>query len=130
MTLPARATASPSARSSSGPRAEGVSKMTSIAIASGRPFAIFVRSSACIARGTVGGALPAPDQQQVEHALITHSHLDHVAGLAFLTETLAFSETRTPLTVATLEPVVNALRSGVFNNVAWPDFSQIPVGAP
>jgi ribonuclease BN (tRNA processing enzyme) len=51
-------------------------------------------------------------------------------GLAFLAETLAFSETRAPLTVASIEPVVNALRVGVFNNVAWPDFAQIPAEAP
>src|SRR5438067_11382481 len=95
-----------------------------------RPTSFLLNDRILIDAGTVGGALPAPDQQQVEHALITHSHLDHVAGLAFLTETLAFSETRTPLTVATLEPVVNALRAGVFNNLAWPDFAQIPLDAP
>src|SRR5207245_6215411 len=80
--------------------------------------------------GTVGGALTMPEQTHIEHALITHSHLDHVAGLAFLTETLAFSETRVPRTVASLEPWVNALRAGVFNNMALPDCAQIPLDAP
>ena len=78
----------------------------------------------------MGGALTLSEQLHIEHALITHSHLDHVAGLAFLTETLAFSGIRTPLTVTSLEPVIGALRAGVFNNLAWPDFSQIPTGAP
>jgi ribonuclease BN (tRNA processing enzyme) len=95
-----------------------------------RPTSFLVNDRILIDAGTVGGALTLPEQSQIEHALITHSHLDHVAGLAFLAETLAFAETRSPLTVASLEPVVNALRVGVFNNMAWPDFAQIPAEAP
>ena len=95
-----------------------------------RPTSVLLNDRILIDAGTVGGAVPLPEHAHIEHALITHSHLDHVIGLAFLTETLAFSETRMPLTVASLEPVVNGLRTGVFNNVAWPDFSQIPVEAP
>src|SRR3989442_7684887 len=95
-----------------------------------RPTSFLVNDRILIDAGTVGGALTMPEQTHIEHALITHSHLDHVAGLAFLTETLAFSETRVPLTVASLEPVVNALRASVFNNTTWPDFAQIPPDAP
>ena len=95
-----------------------------------RPTSFLLNDRILIDAGTVGGALSLPEQAQIEHALVTHSHLDHVIGLAFLTETLAFSETRVPLTVATLEPVVQALRTGVFNNVGWPDFAQIPPEAP
>src|SRR5438034_876623 len=67
-----------------------------------RPTSFLVNDRILIDAGTVGGALTMPEQTHIEHALITHSHLDHVAGLAFLTETLAFSETRVPLTVASL----------------------------
>src|SRR5262250_1592152 len=95
-----------------------------------RPTSFLLNDRILIDAGTVGGALSLPEHAPIEHALITHPHLDHVIGLAFLTETLAFSETRVPLTVASLEPVVNGLRTGVFNNVAWPDFAQIPAEAP
>jgi ribonuclease BN (tRNA processing enzyme) len=95
-----------------------------------RPTSFLLNDRILIDAGTVGGALSLPEHAHIEHALISHSHLDHVIGLAFLTETLAFSETRVPLTVASLEPVVNGLRAGVFNNVAWPDFAQIPAEAP
>jgi len=31
-----------------------------------------------------------------------------------------------PLTISSLEPVVKALRTTVFNDALWPDFSQLP----
>jgi ribonuclease BN (tRNA processing enzyme) len=95
-----------------------------------RPTSFLVDDRILIDAGTVGGALTMSEQTVIEHALISHSHLDHVAGLAFLTETLAFSEMRKPLTVASLGPVMHALRSGIFNNLGWPDFSEIPPEAP
>ena len=96
-----------------------------------RPTAFLVNERILVDAGTVGGALTTAEQRLVQHALISHAHLDHVAGLAFLTETLAFAaEHREPLTIASVEPVINALRTGVFNNVAWPDFAQIPPEAP
>src|SRR5438552_15863511 len=95
-----------------------------------RPTSFLVNDRILIDASTISGALTLPQQSQIEHALITHSHLDHVAGLAFLAETLAFAETRSPLTVASLEPVVNALRVGAFNNMAWADFAPSPAEAP
>jgi ribonuclease BN (tRNA processing enzyme) len=96
-----------------------------------RPTAFLVNDRILVDAGTVGGALTNAEQRLVQHALISHAHLDHVAGLAFLTETLAFAgEQREPLTIASVEPVIDALRTGVFNNVGWPDFAQIPPEAP
>ena len=91
-----------------------------------RPAAFLVNDRLLLDAGTVGGALSVPEQVNIEHALLSHAHLDHVVGLAFLTETLALTEVRRPLTVASLEPVIHALRTSVFNDVAWPDFSQLP----
>lgn len=91
-----------------------------------RPAAFLVNDRLLIDAGTVAGALAVPEQIVLEHALVSHSHLDHIVGLAYLTETLAFSDVRRPLTIASIEPVVEALRSAVFNNVVWPDFAQIP----
>ena len=96
-----------------------------------RPTAFLVNERILVDAGTVGGALTTAEQRSIEHALISHAHLDHVAGLAFLTETIAFAgEAREPLTIASVEPVVDSLRTGVYNNIAWPNFAQIPTAAP
>jgi ribonuclease BN (tRNA processing enzyme) len=91
-----------------------------------RPSSFLFNDRVLVDGGTVGGALTVAEQALIEHALITHSHLDHVTGVAFLSETLAFRETGRPLTIASLEPVIDAIHGSVFNNIAWPDFSQIP----
>jgi ribonuclease BN (tRNA processing enzyme) len=91
-----------------------------------RPTAFLVDERTLVDAGSVTGALTVEEQRQVEHVLVSHSHLDHVAGLAFLTETLACTGARRPLTVAGIAPVVDALRTGVFNDVVWPDFTRIP----
>jgi len=91
-----------------------------------RPSAFLVNDRVLVDAGTVSGALTVAEQLEVEHALISHSHLDHVAGLAFLTETLACCGAQRPVTVTRTAPVVEALRAAVFNNVVWPDFARIP----
>jgi ribonuclease BN (tRNA processing enzyme) len=91
-----------------------------------RPSAFLVNDRILLDGGTVGGALASGEQLAIEHALVSHSHLDHIAGLAFLTETLALCAARTPLTIASLDPVVTALRASIFNDVVWPDFTKLP----
>src|SRR3989475_6331177 len=91
-----------------------------------RPSAFLVNGRVLVDAGPVSGALTVAEQLEVEHALISHSHLDHVAGLAFLTETLACCGAQRPVTVTSTAPVVEALRAAVFNNVVWPDFARIP----
>jgi ribonuclease BN (tRNA processing enzyme) len=91
-----------------------------------RASAFLVNDRILVDAGTVTGALTVPEQIVIEHAIITHAHLDHVAGLAFLTETLACCGPSRPITITSLAPVVDAVRSGVFNNVVWPDFARIP----
>jgi cAMP phosphodiesterase len=91
-----------------------------------RPSAFLINDRTLIDGGTVTGALSVPQQLSVEHAIVSHCHLDHIAGLVYLTETLGFCETGAAVTIASIDPVVSTLRSGVFNNILWPDFSKIP----
>ena len=91
-----------------------------------RPSAFLINDRTLIDAGTVSSALTVPEQLSIEYALISHSHLDHIAGLVYLSETLGFCETGAAVTVTGIDPVVSTLRWSVFNNVLWPDFSKIP----
>ena len=91
-----------------------------------RPSSFLVDGRVLVDAGSVGGAIGIEEQMAIEHALISHSHLDHVAGLGFLSEMLALAGTPRPITVASIAPVLAALRSSCFNSVVWTDFSAIP----
>src|SRR5437667_436824 len=54
-----------------------------------RPSAFLVDDKVLVDAGTVGGGLTPAEQIEVEYALVSHAHFDHIAGLAFLTDTLA-----------------------------------------
>jgi cAMP phosphodiesterase len=91
-----------------------------------RPSAFLVNDRLLVDAGTVSGALSVDEQLEIDHVLVSHAHLDHVSGLAFLTDTFACRREARALTVMSTEPVVHALRTGIFNDVVWPDFTRIP----
>ena len=75
--------------------------------------------------GTGVAALSSDAFNRISSVLLTHAHLDHIAGLALRIADL--NETRqSPLTIYAPEPVIRALKSHIFNWVIWPDFTQIP----
>jgi ribonuclease BN (tRNA processing enzyme) len=92
-----------------------------------RASAFLVNDRVLVDAGTVTGGLTVPEQLEVEHAVLTHAHLDHLAGLVYLTETFACwqPDVRT-VTVSAVTPVLEAVQATVFNNILWPDFSRIP----
>ncbi len=75
--------------------------------------------------GQVGAALPIEAQNAIDHVLISHAHLNHVAGLAFLADGLFEIRTR-PIEVWSIPPVIRQLKTHLFNNIIWPDFSALP----
>jgi cAMP phosphodiesterase len=91
-----------------------------------RPSALLVDDRVLVDAGTVGGALSTAEQAEVEYALISHAHFDHIAGLCFLTDTLAMLEPEGQVTACGLGPVLDSLRTHVFNDVLWPNFASIP----
>src|SRR4051812_40699737 len=95
-----------------------------------RPSSFLVNDRTLVDAGSVAGGLALAEQLAIDHALLTHAHLDHVVGAAFLAEMFATSEQVRTLTIAGLTPVIDAISKGIFNNSIWPDFSTIPTGAP
>jgi len=91
-----------------------------------RPSAFLVNDKVLVDAGTVGGALSPAEQIEIEHALVSHAHFDHIAGLAFLTDTLAMIAPERRVTACSIGPVIESLRTHVFNDVVWPNFAKIP----
>lgn len=75
--------------------------------------------------GTGVGDLTLDEMARIGHVLLTHSHLDHVAALPLMIDSIASQLTR-PVLVYALAGTIAALKAHVFNNVIWPDFSRIP----
>ena len=75
--------------------------------------------------GTGVGDLTIEEMSRVDNVLLTHSHLDHVAALPLMLDTVA-SQRKEPLKVYALAGTIAALKNHVFNDVIWPDFTRIP----
>jgi 3',5'-cyclic-nucleotide phosphodiesterase len=80
--------------------------------------------------GSVTSTLELDDQLEIRHVLLSHAHLDHTGGLAYLADNQccdrAGSGHDQGLTVCSIAPVVEDLRAHFFNDRIWPDFSAIP----
>lgn len=80
--------------------------------------------------GTGVGDLTLDEMLAIDHVLLTHSHLDHIAALPLMLDAIAAQRTR-PVQVHALSGTIAALRTHIFNDVIWPDFTRLPsVTAP
>ena len=75
--------------------------------------------------GTGVGGLSINELAQIDHIFVTHSHMDHVATIPFIVDTVGWMRDR-PLTVHATQETLAILREHLFNWKLWPDFSQIP----
>ena len=73
--------------------------------------------------GALGWFAPPDRQAAVRDVLLTHSHLDHFAGLASFVENVY--GTAEPPTVHATAPTLRALGDHVFNDVIVPDFVRL-----
>jgi ribonuclease BN (tRNA processing enzyme) len=78
--------------------------------------------------GTGVGDLTINEMAGIDHVLLTHSHLDHIAALPLMIDACA-SKRSTPLQIHALQATIDALKTHIFNNVIWPDFSSLPTPA-
>ena len=75
--------------------------------------------------GTGVGDLSMDEMLQIKHIFLTHSHLDHIACIPLLIDTL-FDQLQQPITIHAQAATIEALQKHIFNNVIWPDFSKLP----
>jgi ribonuclease BN (tRNA processing enzyme) len=80
--------------------------------------------------GTGVGDLTLDELEQIDHILVSHSHLDHVLGIALIADSVMqrrmARDVHAPIRVYALPATLEALRRHVFNNAIWPDFTRLP----
>jgi ribonuclease BN (tRNA processing enzyme) len=90
-----------------------------------RTTSFLVDGDVLVDAGTGVGDLNLDEMKGITHVLLTHSHLDHVAALPLMIDAIASQLTK-PIRVHALPGTIAALKTHIFNNVIWPDFSCIP----
>lgn len=75
--------------------------------------------------GTGVGDLSIEQLVEIDHIFITHSHLDHIASIPLLVDTV-FGMRQHPVYVHATAETWAILKEHVFNWKVWPDFTVIP----
>jgi ribonuclease BN (tRNA processing enzyme) len=75
--------------------------------------------------GTGVGDLSLAEMCAINHVFVTHSHLDHIACLPLLIDTVGFMRDK-PLVIHATDETQDILREHIFNWQVWPDFTEIP----
>ncbi|MAC47554.1 MAG: 3',5'-cyclic-nucleotide phosphodiesterase [Oceanospirillum sp.] len=90
-----------------------------------RTTSILVDDDILLDAGSGVGDLQLQQMGKIRHIFISHSHLDHVAFLPFLVDSI-FSQIKEPIQVYGLKETIQALKDHIFNWIIWPDFSELP----
>lgn len=86
---------------------------------------LLLNDEVLIDAGTGVGDLPLASMLLVEHVFLTHSHMDHIASIPMLLDSV-FDRIDTPVVIHGLPETLQALQAHIFNNIIWPDFSVLP----
>lgn len=90
-----------------------------------RTTSILIDDDILIDAGTGLADLTLDEMAAIRHIFVTHSHLDHVACIPLLIDTI-FERVSTPVVIHGQESTLRALQSHIFNWVVWPDFAELP----
>ena len=66
------------------------------------------------------------DARNINHIILTHSHLDHLVDIPFLID-IFFEARQEPLIIYGLKGTLDNLRKHILNWEVWPDFTEIPL---
>ena len=75
--------------------------------------------------GTGVSELSLAELSVIDHVFVTHSHLDHIACIPMMVDSVWMMRDR-PITIYAIEETLEILKQHIFNWKIWPDFSEIP----
>lgn len=75
--------------------------------------------------GTGVNELSLSELSVIDHVFVTHSHLDHIACIPMMVDSVWMMRER-PITIYAIGETLDLLKQHVFNWKIWPDFSEIP----
>jgi len=90
-----------------------------------RTTSILMDHDVLIDAGSGVGDLSMGELLAIDHIFVTHSHLDHIAFIPLLLDTVMGIRSE-PVTLHATQEVLNLLRKHIFNWAIWPDFNAIP----
>lgn len=94
--------------------------------AGSRTSAMLIDDDVLLDAGTGIGDLELDDLHAIRHVFLTHAHLDHIAGLPMLIDSIFTEDVDTPVTVYGRSETLKAIQEHLFNWVIWPDFAELP----
>lgn len=83
-----------------------------------------VNDTIALDAGCIGFYRSAPEQNRIQHVLISHTHMDHIASLPILVEN-AYEPNDQCLTVHGSQNVLDCCQRDLFNDRIWPDFIEL-----
>lgn len=90
-----------------------------------RTTSFLLNENTLIDAGTGVGDLTLDQLRKIDHIFLTHSHLDHICSIGFLADSVGGTREK-PIKVYGIGATLNALKKHIFNNIIWPDFTEIP----
>ena len=91
-----------------------------------RTTSLLVDHDILIDAGTGLADLSIAELAVIDHVFLTHTHLDHIASLPLMLDTVADRRSK-PLIVYGTPAVLTIMRNHIFNWSIWPDFSEIAI---
>jgi ribonuclease BN (tRNA processing enzyme) len=88
--------------------------------------AFLVDEESLLDAGTIGLSLNIREEQKLQRIILTHAHFDHIKGIPFMLDNLFTRGRINAITVFSGSDVIRDLKTNIFNNKIWPDFSKLP----
>ncbi|MCJ7663160.1 MAG: MBL fold metallo-hydrolase, partial [Desulfobacterales bacterium] len=86
-----------------------------------------INGSVMLDAGSIVSTLSLEEQRGVQDIFITHSHLDHIKDIFFLSNNLLEDKGRT-IKIYSTAAILESLKRHFINGIICPDFTSIPLG--